>query len=84
MVKTHKDESPANKTPEPEPAAKAPEPEAVQTIADEQRKRSEEIQAQGVEAFKAAHDDRPESERGASTKQVPGINHPTTDRVSER
>jgi hypothetical protein len=42
----------------------------VRTIADEQRERSDEISAQGIDAWKAAHD-----ERGADDKPkvVPGI-----------
>ena len=55
----------------PEPSAPAP---AVMTIADEQRARSEEIQAQGVEAWKAEHDERDPDE---AQKRVPGVG-PTT------
>ena len=52
-------------------AAKQPEPEPpVKTVADEQRERSEEMQREGVEAWKAAHDERSEEER--QPKQVPG------------
>jgi hypothetical protein len=42
----------------------------VRTIADEQRERSEEIQREGIDKWKAAHD-----ERGAEDKPkvVPGI-----------
>ena len=49
-----------------------PEP-PVKTVADEQRERSEEIQKQGVEAWKAAHDGRSPEERQG--RQVPGVVH---------
>jgi colicin import membrane protein len=43
----------------------------VRTIADEQRERSEEMQKQGVEAWKAAHDSRSADEK--QPKVVPGV-----------
>ena len=42
----------------------------VRTIADEQRERSEEMQKQGIDAWKAAHDERDPDEK---PKVVPGI-----------
>ena len=51
------------------PAAKAPVDEPVRTVADEQRERSEAMQAEGVEAFKARLDERDPNERPRS---VPG------------
>lgn len=61
--------------PEPEdPAAAATSPKApppVMTIADEQRARSAEIQAMGVEKWKEAHDQRSPEER--QPRQVPGV-----------
>lgn len=78
----HKDETEQAKAPEEKPPEATAEPEPTfYSLADEQRKRSEEIQAKGVEAFKAEHDDRPESERGASTKQVPGTFHAKDERT---
>lgn len=53
-----------------------PEP-PVKTVADEQRERSEEIQKQGVEAWKAAHDERSPEERQG--RQVPGVVHVTDE-----
>jgi hypothetical protein len=50
--------------------AKAAPVEAVQTIADEQRERSAEIEDMGVEAWKAAGDERPASEK---QKTVAGV-----------
>jgi hypothetical protein len=44
--------------------------EPVRTIADEQRERSAEIEAMGVEAWKAAHDERSQEEE---QHQVPGV-----------
>jgi hypothetical protein len=72
----------APKPAQPEAAAKPAEaatnaqPEAVRTIADEQRERSEDLQAKGVEAVKAAQDQRgPERStppaRAAQTKAAP-------------
>jgi hypothetical protein len=51
------------------PANKQPAPEPVETVADEQRKRSEEIEREGVEKWKAKHDTRSPEER---QQQVPG------------
>ena len=42
------------------------------TIADEQRARSAEMAAMGVDAWKAAHDERTEEEK-AGNRQVPGV-----------
>ena len=53
-----------------------PEP-LVKTVADEQRERSEEIQKQGVDAWKAAHDERSPEERQG--RQVPGVGHVTDE-----
>ena len=44
----------------------------VETIADEQRERSAEIEEQGVDAWKAAHDERDPDEE---PKVVPGVAH---------
>jgi hypothetical protein len=41
----------------------------VETVADEQRKRSEEIDEMGVERWKAAHDER----KGDERRQIPGV-----------
>ena len=48
----------------------------VETIADEQRARSEEIEEQGVDAWKAAHDERSPDEK---PKVVPGVSHRAVD-----
>ena len=65
--------------PEPKPEAAKheikPEP-PVETIADEQRARSEEIQKQGIDAWKAAHDERGPDEK---PKVVPGVSHRAVD-----
>ena len=50
-------------------AATATADEPVRTVADEQRERSEAMQAEGVEAFKARLDERDPDERPRS---VPG------------
>jgi hypothetical protein len=42
----------------------------VETVADEQRKRSEEIEKMGVEQWKAAHDNRPADERPRAVEGV--------------
>jgi hypothetical protein len=66
-----------------EPADK-PAPDAappVETIADEQRKRSDAIAAMGVEKWKAAHDERTEEEK-AGNKQVPGVAPPAPEHAS--
>lgn len=51
------------------------------TIAEEQRRRSDEIAAMGVEAWKDANDERTEEERGAA-KQVPGVAPPAPSQAS--
>jgi hypothetical protein len=51
-------------------AAKPPVAEPVKTVAEEQRERSEAMQAQGVEAFKASHDERDPNERPRSVAGV--------------
>jgi hypothetical protein len=57
--------------PEPNGARAAPEPDPpVKTIADEQRERSEEIQAEGVERYKAKRDERDPRDR---PRTVPGV-----------
>jgi hypothetical protein len=61
------------------PAAKPPEP--VKTIADEQRERSEEIQREGVEAWKAKHDERTEDEKKG--RVVTGVAHRPVDAAVE-
>jgi len=71
---------PQTKTAEPddEPAAAdAPAPAAqpsqsMPTIADEQRARSDEIASEGVDKWKAEHDERTEAEK-AGNAQVPGV-----------
>jgi hypothetical protein len=52
-----------------EPEAPQPDP-PVKTIADEQRERSAEMEAMGMEAWKAAHDDRSLDEQ---PQQIPGV-----------
>lgn len=59
---------------EDEPDAAAP-PAPVTTIADEQRARSDEMAREGVEEWKAAHDERTEEEK-AGNKQVTGVAPP--------
>lgn len=54
------------------PAAKAAVDEPVRTVADEQRERSEAMQAEGVEAFKARLDERPRSVPGAGFRHAAG------------
>jgi hypothetical protein len=61
------------------PAAKPPEP--VKTIAEEQRERSEEIQREGVEAWKAKHDERTEDEKKG--RVVTGVAHRPVDAAVE-
>jgi hypothetical protein len=61
------------------PAAKPPEP--VKTIADEQRERSEEIAREGVEAWKAKHDERTEEEKKG--RVVTGVAHRPVDAAVE-
>jgi hypothetical protein len=67
----------AAKTSEPHP--KPPEP--VKTIADEQRERSDEIQREGVEAWKAKHDERTEDEKKG--RVVTGVAHRPVDAAVE-
>lgn len=59
---------------EPKPAAaEAHQPDPpVQTIADEQRKRSEEMEKEGVAKYVAERDERPPGER--VNKPVAGVN----------
>ena len=45
----------------------------VKTIADEQRERSDEMAAKGVDAWKAEHDERSADEK--QPKVVPGVSH---------
>ena len=59
----------------PEDAPYTPPP--VRTIADEQRERSAEIQAQGVESWKAEHDER--SEEDKKPHQVRGVAPPAPE-----
>jgi hypothetical protein len=57
--------------PKPEPKAAKPEPDPpVRTAADEQRERSEELQAKGVETVKAEQDERDPADKA---RQVPGV-----------
>jgi hypothetical protein len=56
----------------PTAAAPAPAPQSMPTIADEQRARSDEIASEGVDKWKAAHDERSEEEK-AGNAQVPGV-----------
>jgi hypothetical protein len=62
--------------PEPEPeddppaAATKAEAQPVRTIADEQRERSDQIAREGVEKWKADHDERSPDDK---PKQVPGV-----------
>lgn len=69
---------PAGRIAEPDEAEQLPEtpapqaPPPVLTSADEQRARSAEIMAAGVENWKAEHDERTAEEK-AGNKQVPGV-----------
>jgi hypothetical protein len=45
----------------------------MQTIADEQRQRSEEIESKGVDPWKAEHDDRNRPDADRRQRQVPGV-----------
>ena len=56
-----------------ESAARDRKVESVRTIADEQRERSDEMAAKGVEAWKAEHDERSADEK--QPKVVPGVAH---------
>lgn len=78
---------PSHPEPEPEPDEPdppAPPPEsapppaaAVRTVADEQRERSEQIAGEGVEKWKAEHDER--SEEDKKSHQVPGVAPPAPE-----
>lgn len=57
------------------PAPQTPPP--VRTIADEQRERSAEIMAVGVEEWKEEHDERSPEER--KSHQVPGVAPPAPE-----
>ena len=56
-----------------ESAARDRKVEPVKTIADEQRERSDEMAAKGVDAWKAEHDERSADEK--QPKVVPGVSH---------
>ena len=56
-----------------EPAPRAPPDPPVETIADEQRRRSAEIEEMGVEAWKASMSDDAPPEGEATHRQVPGV-----------
>jgi hypothetical protein len=65
-------------------AAKEPKrepPAPVKTIADEQRERSDEIQREGVEAWKAKHDERTEDDKKG--RVVTGVAHRPVDAAVE-
>lgn len=73
----HKPPPPPSKPHDEPPKAAAPAVEIVETVADEQRKRSEHIEEIGVEPYKRDEmDDRPEDERGGNLKPVPGAQSP--------
>jgi len=57
--------------PHPEHPVEKHEPEPVETVADEQRKRSDEIAAMGVEKYKESIDQRTEEEK--HPHQVEGV-----------
>jgi hypothetical protein len=65
------DDDPRNPSGDDAPAP-APAPQSMPTIADEQRARSDEIASEGVDKWKAAHDERSEEEK-AGNAQVPGV-----------
>ena len=69
------DDAPAAAKVEGHKAEIKPEP-PVETIADEQRARSEEMQKQGIDVWKAAHDERSPDEK---PKVVPGVSHRAVD-----
>ena len=76
---------PAAKPEDPQAAKTAeppkPAPEPVKTIADEQRQRSDEIAREGVEAWKAKHDERTEEEKKG--RPVTGVPHRPVDPAVE-
>ena len=76
---------PAPKPEDPQAAKTAeppkPAPEPVKTIADEQRERSDEIAREGVEAWKAKHDERTEEEKKG--RPVTGVPHRPVDPAVE-
>jgi hypothetical protein len=54
----------------------------VKTIADEQRERSEEMQGEGMQAWKDEHDERDPDEK---PKTVPGVQHrPVEEHETQR
>jgi hypothetical protein len=65
---------------QPEPGKREPPP-PVKTIADEQRERSDEIAREGVEAWKAKHDERTEDEKKG--RVVTGVAHRPVDAAVE-
>lgn len=54
-----------------------PEPQPPMTIAEEQRARSDAIAREGVEKWKAEHDERTEEEKAG--RQVPGVASPAPE-----
>lgn len=50
----------------------------VETVADEQRKRSDDMAREGVEKWKAEHDERTAEEK-AGNRQVTGVANPLKD-----
>jgi hypothetical protein len=68
-------------TPAKDDPAKREPPPPVKTIADEQRQRSEDIQREGVEAWKAKHDERTEDEKKG--RVVTGVAHRPVDAAVE-
>jgi hypothetical protein len=74
--KPEDDDDVAAAAPPTEPPA-PPAPPSVQTIADEQRERSEQMMKVGIEAWKAEHDERSEADR--EPRQVPGISPRVND-----
>lgn len=65
--------------PKPSEAPKAASDAATETVVEEQRKRSDEIEAMGVEAWKAAHDDRAHTDQ--QPKTVAGVTKTATVEV---
>jgi hypothetical protein len=83
---------PAHHDPDAPHAAKAPKEgelpnqgPPVQTVADEQRARSEEVQKEGQDKWMAEHNPRPEGE-AEQPKVVPGVRnvHPSEVEGSKR
>ena len=74
MATQPKPQTPAKPPPARAEAEETGLPPPVKTIADEQRERSQAIEAQGVEAFKASYDERDPDE---PQRRVPGVG-PTT------